>query len=70
MSIDEWISQYEVIERAQPIADGNNPVCRLFLKESTAVVYAFKKEGCLNKRSEFISSCRHMKKLRLKLNKF
>ena len=57
-----------MIKRAQPIADGNNPVCRLCLKESTAVVYALKKEGCLNKSSEFISSCRHMKKLLLKYN--
>ena len=61
---------WEVIKRAQPIADGNNPVCRLCLKESTAVMYALKKEGCLNKRSEFISSCRHIKKLLLKHNKF
>ena len=61
---------WEVLKRAQPIADGNNPVCRLCLKESTAVVYALKKEGCLNKRSEFISSCRHMKKLLLKQIKF
>ena len=30
-------------KRAQPVADGNNPVCRLYLKESTAVVYALKK---------------------------
>ena len=37
----------EVIKKAQSIADGNNSVCRLCLKKSTAVVYAFKKEGCL-----------------------
>ena len=42
MSIDEWISQYEVIERAQPIADVNNPVYRLCLKESTDAVYVWK----------------------------
>ena len=42
---------WEVLKRAQPIADGNNPVCRLCLNESTAVVYALKKEGCL-KRGE------------------
>ena len=53
-----------------PIADGNNPVCKLCLKESTAVVYALKKEVCLNKISEFISYCGHMKKLLLKYNKF
>ena len=35
---------WEVIKRAQPIADDNNPVCRLCLKESTAVMYALKKE--------------------------
>ena len=61
---------WEVIKRAQPIADGNNPVCRLCLKESTAVMYALKKEGCLNKRSKFISSCRHIKKLLLKYKNF
>ena len=61
---------WEVIKRAQPIADGNNPVCRLCLKESTAVVYALKNEGCLNKKSEFIATCRHLKKNLLKFNKF
>ena len=61
---------WEVIKRAQPIADGNNPVCRLCLKESTAVVYALKNEGCLNKKSEFIATCRHLKKNLLKYNKF
>ena len=35
---------WEVIKRAQAIADGNNPVCRLCLKESTAVIYALKKK--------------------------
>ena len=34
---------WEVIKRTQSIADGNNRVCRLWLKESTAVVYAMKK---------------------------
>ena len=48
---------WELIKRAQPVADGNNPVCRLCLKELTAVVYALKKEGSLNKRSGNISSC-------------
>ena len=52
----------EVIESAQPIADGNNLVCRLCLKETTAVVYALNKNGCLNKRNEFIFSCGHIKK--------
>ena len=61
---------WEVIKRTQPIADVNNPVYRLCLKESTAAVYALKKEGCLNKRSEFISPCRNMKKLLLKFIKF
>ena len=61
---------WEVIKRAQPIADGNSPVCRLCLKEATAVVYALNKKGCLNKRNEFISSCRHIKKSLLKFNKF
>ena len=45
----------------KPIADGNNPVCRLCLKESTGVVYALQKESCLNKTSEFISSCTYEK---------
>ena len=67
--IDHEIS-WEVIKRAQPIADNNNPVCRLCLKEATAVVYALNKKGCLNKRNEFISSCRHIKKSLLKFNKF
>ena len=44
----------EVIESAQPIADGNNPVCRLCLKEATAVVYALNIKACLNKGNEFI----------------
>ena len=35
-------------KKAQPIADGNNLVNRLCLKESTFVVYALKKEGYLN----------------------
>ena len=60
----------KVIKRALPIADGNNPVFRLCLKESTAVMYALKKKGCLNKWSEFILLCRHMKKILLKHNKF
>ena len=33
----------EVLKRAQPIADGNNPVYRLSLKDPRAVVYALKK---------------------------
>ena len=61
---------WEVIKRAQPIADGNYPVCRLCLKESTAVVYALKKEGCLNKRSKSMLSCQHMEKFLLKYNRF
>ena len=61
---------WEVLKRAQPIADGNKSVCRLCLKELKVVVYALKKEGCLNKKSEFISSCRHMKMLLLKDGKF
>ena len=36
---------WEVIKRAQPIADGNNPVCKLFLS------VWLKKQGCLNNRS-------------------
>ena len=39
--IDHEIS-WEVIKRAQHIADNNNPVCRLCLKETPAVVYALK----------------------------
>ena len=31
-----------MIKRAHPIADGNNPVCRLCIKEATAVFYALK----------------------------
>ena len=57
------------LKRAQSLADGNNPICRLYLKESTAVVYALKKEGCLNK-TELKSSCQYMKNLLLKHNKF
>ena len=53
----DFRTTWEVIKRARPIANGNNPVCRLCLKESTAVMYALKKESCLNKRSEFVSSC-------------
>ena len=37
---------WEMFKRAQPIADGNNPVCRPCLEESTAVVYSLQKEGC------------------------
>ena len=37
---------WKVLKRAQPIADNNNPVCRLCLKESMAFVYTLKKEGC------------------------
>ena len=58
-SIDFEIS-WEVIKRAQPIADGNSPICRLCLKEATAVLYALKNKTCLNKKSEFVLSCRHM----------
>ena len=32
----------EFIKRAQPIAKGNSPICRLCFKEATAVVYALK----------------------------
>ena len=67
--VDYEISQ-EVIKRAQPIADGNSPICRLCLKEATAVVYALKDKACLNKRSQFVSSCRHTKKSLLKFYKF
>ena len=45
------IKKKYILKRAQPTADGNNPVCRLCLKEPTAVMYALKHEGCLNKRS-------------------
>ena len=48
---------WKVIKRAQPIADGNNPVCRLCIKEATAVVYALKDKNCLNKKSEFMPTC-------------
>ena len=61
---------WEVFKRAQPIADGNNPVCRLCLKESTAIVYALQKEGSLKKRSKFILYCWLMKKLLKKDNQF
>ena len=43
----DFRTTWEVIKSAQRIADGNNPVCRLCLKESTAVVYALKKRGFL-----------------------
>ena len=49
-SIDFEIS-WEVIKRAQPIADGNSPICRLCLKEATAVLYALKNKTCLNKKA-------------------
>jgi len=39
-----------VIKRAQPIADGNNPVCRLCIKEATAVVYALKDKKLLEQK--------------------
>ena len=52
---------WEVIKRAQSIADSNSPTCRLCLKKATAVVYALKDNACKNKRSEFVSSCRHIK---------
>ena len=51
--IDHEIST-EVITRAQPVADGNNPVCRSCLKEATAVLCALNKKRCPNKRIEFI----------------
>ena len=59
---------WEVIKRAQPIADGNNSVCRLCIKEPTAVVYALKDKNCLNKKSEFMPTCRHIKKSLLKFS--
>ena len=58
--VDYEIS-WEVIKRAQPIADGNSPIYRLCLKEATAVVYELKDKACLNKRSEFVSSGTHIK---------
>ena len=36
--VDYKIS-WEVIKRAQPIADGNRPICRLCLKEATAIMH-------------------------------
>ena len=51
--VDYEIS-WEVIKRAQPIADSNSPICRLCLKETTANVYALKDKAYLNKRSEFV----------------
>ena len=59
-NIDFRITQ-EVIKRAQHMDYGNNLVCRLYLNEATAVVYALNQKGCLNKRSEFVSSCLHIK---------
>ena len=38
---------WKVTKRAHPIADGNNPVCWLSLKESTAIVYVLKKRRLL-----------------------
>ena len=48
-------TSWEVIKRAQYIADNNNPVCRLSLKEATAVVYALNKKCCLNKEMSLFS---------------
>ena len=61
---------WEVLKRAQPIADGNNPVSRLCLKELTAFVYDEK--GRLFKLEEqiHIVFCQHMKKLLLKHKNF
>ena len=53
---------WEVIKRAQPIADGNNPVYRLCIKEATTVVYALTDKNFLNKKSEFMPTYRHIKK--------
>ena len=58
--IDFEIS-WEVIKRAQPIADGNSPICGPCLKEAAAVVYALKDNTCQKKRV-----CRHLNKSLLK----
>ena len=47
---------WEVIKRAQPIIDANNPICRPCIKKSVVVVFAQKDDGYLNKKSEFMST--------------
>ena len=39
--IDHKIT-WEVIKRAQPITDGNNPIFRFLIKESSVAVFAQK----------------------------
>ena len=60
----------KVIKCAQPTADGNSPVCRLCIKEATAVVYALKYNNCLNKKNEFMLTCQNIKNSLLNLNNF
>ena len=48
--VDYEIS-WEVKKRAQPKADSNSPICRLCLKEATAIVYAVKDKACLKESS-------------------
>ena len=48
----EFKITWEVIKKAQPIPDGNKPVCRLCMKEATVVVYELKKTAW--KKSELM----------------
>ena len=55
LKIDFEIS-WKGIKRAHPMADGNNPVCRLCMKETTAVVYALKDKYRENKKKWHIKN--------------
>ena len=40
--------------------------CKLCLMEKLYILHALRDERCLNKKSEFISKCRHQNKLLLR----
>ena len=58
------------LKRAKSIVDGNNTVCRLCIKDATAVVYVLKDKQYLNKKSELMPTCGNIKTYLLKFTKF
>ena len=53
-----------IVERVN--GNANSTRCNLCLTEKLWIINSINDENCLNKRSELISKCRHLKKVLLK----
>ena len=60
---EEFKINWSVLKRAPAAKDGD-AVCRLCLKEATAIVFA--DTNCMNRRNEILNTCRHKRKFLLK----